>query len=127
MQMLIYYKLLKLRQLFMPKRVMGARYENVRRAMDTVDRRISRITDRKDSLHYILAANDVKDMSRAEIDINASSVSITGSESTATLLSRATFYLLTSRHIYATLVKEIRSALKSEKENTIGSTNDLEF
>ena len=97
MQMLIYYRLLKLRQLFMPKRMVGARYKNVRRAMDTVDRRVNRTTDRKDFLHYILAANDEKGMSRAEIDVNAFSLSTAGSESTATLLTEATFYLLTNR------------------------------
>ena len=127
MQMLIYYRLQKLRQLFMPKRVMGARYQNVRRGMDTADRQINRITDRKDFLHYILAANDEEGMSRAEIDVNAFSLSIAGSESTATLLSGATFYLLTNRHIYATLVKKICSAFKSENEITIASTNDLAY
>ena len=127
MQMLIYYRLLKLRQLFMPKRMVRGRYQNVRRAMDTVDRRVNRTTDRKDFLHYTIAANDEKGMSRAEIDVNAFSLSTAGSESTATLLTEATFYLLTNRHIYATLVKEIRSIFKSEMEITIGSTNDLEF
>ncbi|KAK3171581.1 hypothetical protein OEA41_003665 [Lepraria neglecta] len=112
MQMLIYYRLQKVRQFFMPKGVAGARFQNVKRAMDTVDRRINRITDRKDFLYYILAANDEKGMSRAEINVNAFSLSIAGSESTATLLSGATFYLLTHRHIYATLVKEIRTAFK---------------
>ena len=127
MQMLIYYRLQRLRQIFMPKRVMGVRIRNIKRAMDAVDRRINRITDRKDFLHYILAANDEKGMSRAEIDANAFSLSIAGSESTATLLSGATFYLLTNRHKYATLVKEIRDTFKSEDEITIGTTNDLAY
>ena len=127
MQMLIYYRLLKLRQSFMPKRMVRGRYQNVRRAIDTVDRRVNRTTDRKDFLHYILTANDEKGMSRAEIDVIAFSLSTAGSESTATLLTEATFYLFTNRHIYATLVKEIRSIFKSEMEITIGSTNDLEI
>ena len=125
--MLIYYRLLKLRQSFMPKRMVRGRYQNVRRAIDTVDRRVNRTTDRKDFLHYILTANDEKGMSRAEIDVIAFSLSTAGSESTATLLTEATFYLFTNRHIYATLVKEIRSIFKSEMEITIGSTNDLEI
>ena len=127
MQMFIYYRLQKVKQLFMPKGVAGARFQNVKRAMDTVDRRINRETDRKDFLYYILAANDEKGMSRAEINVNAFSLSIAGSESTATLLSGATFYLLTHRHIYAILVKEIRTAFKSEDEITLASTNKLEY
>ena len=127
MQIFIYYRLEKVRRWFMPKAVAGARFQNVKRAMDTVDRRINRDTDRKDFLHYILAANDEKGMSRAEINVNAFSLSIAGSESTATFLSGATYLLLTHRHIYANLVKEIRSAFRSEDEVTMVSTNDLEY
>ena len=47
MQMLIYYRLQKVRQVFMPKGVAGSRFQNVKRAMDAVDRRINRVTDRK--------------------------------------------------------------------------------
>lgn len=127
MQMLMYYRLQKVRQFFMPRGVAGARSQNVKRAMDTVDRRINRVTDRKDFLHYILAANDEKGMSRAEINVNAFSLSIAGSESTATLLSGATFYLLKNRHMYATLIKEIRTAFKSDNEITLASTNNLAY
>jgi len=127
MQMLIYYRLHKIRQFFMPKGIAGARVQNIKRAMDTVDRRINRETGRKDFLHYILAANDEKGMSRAEIDVNAFSLSIAGSESTATLLSGATFLLLKNPSTYATLVKEIRTAFQSDAEITIASTNDLTY
>lgn len=68
--------------------------------MDTVDRRLNRITNRKDFLHYILAAKDEEDMSRAEIDVYVFFLSIAGSESTATLLSGPTFYLLTNQGEY---------------------------
>ena len=127
MQMLIYYRLQKIRQVFMPRGVAGARFENVKRAMDTVDRRISRVTDRKDFLHYILAANDEKGMSRGEINVNAFPLSVAGSESTATLLSGATFYLLVNRHTYAILVKEIRTGFNLEDEITVASTNHLAY
>ena len=125
--MFIYYRLHKLRQLLMPKAISGARFENIKRAMDTVKRRISCVTDRKDFLHYILAANDEKGMSGPEINVNAFSLSIAGSESTATCLSGATFYLLTNRHAYNSLVKEIRTTFNSENDITIASTNDLTY
>lgn len=111
----------------MPKGVAGVRVQNLKRAMDTVDRRINRETDRKDFLHYILAANDEKGMSRTEINVNAFSLSTAGSESSATCLSAATYYLLTNRQTYDTLVKEIRTAFKSENDITLASTNDLTY
>lgn len=127
MQMFIYYRLQKIRQYFMPKGIAGARFRNVKRAMDTVDRRINLETDRKDFLHYILAANDEKGMSRPEINVNAFSLSIAGSESSATCLSGATYFLLTHPHNYATLVKEIRTTFTSEEDITLASTNNLEY
>ena len=127
MQMFLYYRLQKVRQWFMPKGVAGARFQNVKRAMDTVERRINRVTDRKDFLHYILAANDEKGMSRAEIDVNAFSLSIAGSESTSTCLSGATFYLLKNRHVYDTLTKEIRTTFKSEKDITLASSYNIPY
>lgn len=126
-QMLKYYKLLTLRQLFLPKAVAGARLRNVKRVMMTVDRRIRRDTDRKDFLHYILAANDEKAMSRPEINVNAFSLIIAGSESTATLLTGATFYILTHKAVYQELTSEIRNGFSSEGEITLSSISRLEF
>lgn len=127
MQMFIYYRLQRIRQYFMPKGVAGARFLNVKRAMEMVDRRISRVTDRKDFLYYILAANDEKGMSRPEINVNAFSLSIAGSESTATLLAGATYFLTTHRSNYDLLVKEVRTTFKSEDGITLASTNNMEY
>ncbi|KAL1963922.1 hypothetical protein VTN77DRAFT_7728 [Rasamsonia byssochlamydoides] len=126
-QMLKYYDLLSLRQFFLPKAVAGARAENMKRAMETVDRRIQRNTDRKDFLYYILAANDDKGMSRGEINVNAFSLSIAGSESTATLLSGATFYILTHQPVYKKLTEEIRSSFACEDEIRLSSITQLEY
>lgn len=127
MQMLKYYRLLGVRQLCMPKSISGARAQNMKRAVDTVDRRIRRHTDRKDFLYYILQANDGKGMSRAEVNVNAFSLSIAGSESTATLLAGVTFHILTHRHIYVKLVDEIRTAYATEDGITLSRINGLEY
>lgn len=131
MQMLKYYGLLGLREFFLPKAVAGARAENMQRAMDTVDRRVQRQgeTDRKDFLYYILAANDddEKGMSRAEINVNAFSLSIAGSESTATLLAGATFYILTHPSVYERLTTEIRTAFASEDDIRLSSITGLTY
>jgi len=126
-QMLYYYRLGRLRRFFMPKAVAGARAQNMKRAMATVERRVQRDTDRKDFLYYILAANDEKGMSRAEIDVNAFSFSTAGSESTATLMSAAVFFTLSSPPALDRLLHEIRTRYASKDEITLSSTTDLEY
>jgi cytochrome P450 len=126
-QMLKYYGLLGLRQFFLPKAVAGARAENMQRATRTVERRIQRDIDRKDFLHYILAANDDKGMSRAEINVNAFSLSIAGSESTASLLAGATFYILRDGDVYKRLTTEIRTSFASEDEIRMSTVNGLQY
>ena len=126
-QMLFYYNLGSLRKYVMPKGVAGARRQNMVRAMAFVEKRIQRDTDRKDFLHYILAANDEKSMSRAEIDVNAFSFSTAGSESTATLMSAAVFYMLSSPMTRDLFLEELHSHYKSESEITLSSLRQLTY
>ncbi|PGH23595.1 hypothetical protein AJ80_02376 [Polytolypa hystricis UAMH7299] len=126
-QMLKYYGLLSFTGLFLPKNIKGVRRQNIQRTIDTVERRIQGDTDRKDFLFYILAANDEKGMSREEIYVNSFSLSIAGSESSATSISGAVFYILTYHHVYEKLVDGIRSAFKSETEITLVRLNDLVY
>lgn len=126
-QMLRYYGILGLRQYFIPKGVSGARAENMKRAVQTVQTRIQKVTDRKDFLHYILAANEEKAMTPAEIHVNAFSLSIAGSESTATALCGATYEILSHPEVYKKLTAEIRGTFKSEGEIALSSINGLEY
>lgn len=126
-QMFIYYGLNNVRRYFMPKHIAGTRAQNMKRAIDTVERRIQRDTDRKDFLYYILAANDEKGMSRPEIHVNSFSFNIAGSESSATSLSGITFYILTNPHAYQKLTTEIRSTYTSPDEITISSVTTLQY
>ncbi|GLA01342.1 hypothetical protein AnigIFM60653_011594 [Aspergillus niger] len=127
-QMLAYYKLLSLRQLFMPKAFAGARAQNMQRVIETVNRRVDRNTDRKDFLHYILAAMETeKGMSRAEMNVNAFSFSIAGSESSATALSAFTYYTLSRVSVYDRLVAEIRGTFDAYEQIDIPSTAQLSY
>lgn len=125
--MLRYYGILGLRQYFLPKGVAGARAQNMKRAVQTVQNRIQRDTDRKDFLYYILAANQEKAMTPAEIHVNAFSLSIAGSESTATALCGAVYQILSHPDVYAKLTHEIRTMYKSEEEITLSSIYNLEY
>ncbi|VUC36328.1 unnamed protein product [Clonostachys rosea] len=84
-------------------------------------------TKREDFMSYILRHNDERGMSKGEIVELASILVLAGSETTATLLSGATFLLLTNRDKYEKLTKEIRSAFSSPDEITINSVNQLKY
>lgn len=134
-QMLRYYGILFVRSL-LPLLglggVAGSRAANMRRAIETVRARIARgpTADRKDFWHYVLghigdndgSGDGVRDakttMTEAEMYANAFSISIAGSEGTATALSGATFLLLRHPDAYREAVKEVRGAFAAETDMT---------
>lgn len=123
-----YYGLLRSERLFMSTSVATRRAQNSSRAAAVVDRRIDQHTDRKDFHSYILAANEEKGgMSREELHTNANILIVAGSETTATLLSGATYNILQNQQAYKTLVKEIRLSFSSEDEITLVSVNSLTY
>jgi cytochrome P450 len=126
-QMLKYWGIMGIRSYFTPKELMGQRVKNIKTAMQTVQRRIAKGSQHRDFLHYILSANNEKGISPAEINVNAFSLSIAGSESTATALSGAVFLVLTHPPVYTRLVAETRSAYAQEQEITLASTHRLEY
>lgn len=126
-QMCRYWGVMGIRQFFVPKAALGQRQKNISTAMQTVARRMEKGSEHRDFLHYILSANDEKGMSPAEIHVNAFSLSIAGSESTATALSGAMYLLLTHAPVYERLVAEIRTSHASEGEITLASTHKLEY
>ncbi|PVH92619.1 benzoate 4-monooxygenase cytochrome P450 [Periconia macrospinosa] len=126
-QMWKYWGIMSIRQYFTPKGLVGQRVKNIKTAMQTVQRRIENGSEHRDFLHYILSANDEKGMSPAEINVNAFSLSIAGSESTATALSGAAFLMLTHSSVYQRLVHEVRSTHFGEGEITLASTQKLEY
>jgi cytochrome P450 len=126
-QMWKYWGIMGIRQYFTPKGLIGQRMKNIKTAMQTVQKRIKNGSEHRDFLHYILSANDEKGMNPAEINVNAFSLSIAGSESTATALSGAAFLMLTHRPVYQRLVHEVRSAHFDDAEITLASTHKLQY
>ncbi|KAI4223150.1 MAG: hypothetical protein L6R40_008526 [Gallowayella cf. fulva] len=126
-QMWKYWGLMSIRALFTPKAVRGQRAKHIKTAMQTVQTRIKKGSEHRDFLHYILSANDDKGMSPDEINVNAFSLSIAGSESTATALSGAIFLLLTHPSVYERVIAETRSAHPTEEAITLSSTHHLEY
>lgn len=135
-QMLRYYHIMFLRPLFAllrPSSTTGSRAANMRRAAETVRCRLARgpTADRKDFWHHVLThiaeheggIRDAKTtMSEAEMYANAFSISIAGSEGTATTLSGATFLLLRHPDAHRRLVDEIRGNFAAETDITASNT-----
>lgn len=98
----------------------------------TADRVSHRITspteDRMDFLGYILRHESKETgMSRAEIEATANVLVLAGSETTATLLAGAVYYLIANPHVKQRLMSEIREVFVKEEEITISSVSKLPF
>lgn len=76
---------------------------------------------------YILRANDEKGMTPDEIEAASSILIIAGSETTATLLSGATYLLLKNPKALETLKREIRSSFRTEKDINFQSVAQLPY
>lgn len=110
---------------FIPKELVRSQMDHLKLSFEKARKRLdSGNTDREDFMSYILRYNNEKGMTPDEIGENANILILAGSETTATLLSGTTFWLLKNPHIYQTLVKEIRSTFAKEEDiNSISVTN----
>ncbi|KAJ1334018.1 aspirochlorine biosynthesis cytochrome P450 monooxygenase [Microdochium nivale] len=115
-------------EMLIPKNVKQSQMDNFRLSRETAMQRVqSGNTEREDFMSYILRNNDEKGLSNEEIAANASVLITAGSETTATLLSGATFNLMMNRDKYDILVREIRSSFSDESEITTASVNSLNY
>ncbi|KAG7005995.1 cytochrome P450 monooxygenase [Physcia stellaris] len=88
------------------------------------EKRLDNDVDRKDVTSYILRFNDERGMTRQEIIGNSGIMLVAGSETTATLLSGATYQLLTNPAVLKKLQLEVRGAFKSGKEMSLLSVGN---
>lgn len=115
--------------LFSPPSLMRSAKEHHQLSQNTAMGRLnSGDMDREDFMSYILRHNDnEKGMTTGEIVENSAILIVAGSETTATLLSGATYYILTHRGVYDKLVQEIRSTFQLEDEITMLRVNQLQY
>ncbi|KAE8153754.1 benzoate 4-monooxygenase cytochrome P450 [Aspergillus avenaceus] len=114
-------------KLAVPRSLQKAMEGNYRLTSEKVIRRLELETSRPDFITYILKHNDEKGLRLSEIKANASILIIAGSETTATLLSGCTFYLMKNPACYKRLVEEIRGAFNQESEINIHSIAKLQY
>ncbi|KAF7857957.1 hypothetical protein EAF04_009314 [Stromatinia cepivora] len=114
-----------------PKKLMQQRRNHQDLTHSKVAARLERKTERKDFMTYILRHNhDMQSgMSIPEIKATAGVLLLAGSETTATLLSAVTYYLLKegNENILERLTKEIRTSFKTEDEIHMGSVSKLKY
>lgn len=90
-------------------------------------RRIVRKTERKDFLTRILEDRDPGVVTDRQIAAHASDFVIAGSDTTATTLATAIYYLLRDESTMARLTSEIRSAFRKYADITYSSTASLPY
>ncbi|KAI9754984.1 MAG: hypothetical protein M4579_004458 [Chaenotheca gracillima] len=110
-----------------PERVLRRREDHLRYTAEHVDKRLTMDMARPDFVSYILRGQDEKGMSTKEMHSNCSTILVAGSETTATLLSGLTFYLLTNPDKYAKLVNEIRGRFQSEDEMNTAEISKMSY
>lgn len=118
----------KLLTAMIPPSLVAKRTKHLALADEKIKDRLAIETSRKDFTSYILKNKDKEvAVSRDEISANAGLLVIAGSETTATLLSGVTYYLLMNRPTLDKLVSEIRSTFKTEDELDFESVSNVPY
>lgn len=112
----------------MPKSLTRKRLQHFNFTKDRVSRRL-REGDREksDFLTFIHSEGTAKELSFEEIVPNASTLIIAGSETTATLLSGATYLLCQNQAAMNKIVHEIRSTFQAPEEITMANVSRLNY
>ncbi|KNG80574.1 toxin biosynthesis cytochrome P450 monooxygenase [Aspergillus nomiae NRRL 13137] len=114
--------------LITPTHIANGRKWHVELTREKVKARLAKPNDRMDFFGHILKQKDTeRAMSFNEMVTNGSTLIVAGSETTATLLSAVTYYLLKNERVLSKLQQEIRSSFHSEKDITVVACNQLEY
>jgi cytochrome P450 len=111
-----------------PKRVMDQRNLHFRLTQEKVKGRLSKSNERPDFFGNILKHKDTeRAFSLEEMITNGNTLIVAGSETTATLLSGATYLLLKNPRVLQKLQEEVRTTFNSDDEITLDNCNKLEY
>ncbi|KAK1570070.1 cytochrome P450 [Colletotrichum navitas] len=94
---------------------------------DKIQRRIASSESRPDFIQSMMMREGALAMSKLEIEATADTLIIGGSETTGTVLSGATFFLMTHPDAMARVAKEVRSSFSAEQEIDILSVQKLQY
>ncbi|KAF8472717.1 cytochrome P450 [Kalaharituber pfeilii] len=96
-----------------PKKLTNVRARTLEYSGEMVKQRMSKETDRRDFMSYILDKKDDPDFSHVDFAANAQILIAAGSETTSTLLSGLTYYLIKTPNVCQRLKEEIRSSFQN--------------
>ncbi|KAJ5185209.1 Cytochrome monooxygenase lcsI [Penicillium cf. griseofulvum] len=114
--LLVYPFLAPIVRMLLPKRLTKMREDSFALASNKVHRRLEAKVERPDFMSYILRYNDDRSMTIREMEANAALLILAGSETTASLLSGFTYYIMANPPAYRKLVDEIRTSFKSYED-----------
>ncbi|GKZ48520.1 hypothetical protein AbraIFM66951_000592 [Aspergillus brasiliensis] len=128
LQSISFYPLLKtLLLLFVPKSLQEAQKKHKDLTTAKMLRRLSIAEDRPDLINNLLKKKEELGLTIDHLIANAEILIIGGSETTASLLSGVTYFLLENPEAYRTLRDEVRSSFSSQDEINLISVNKLSY
>ncbi|KAL9107432.1 MAG: hypothetical protein Q9187_008427, partial [Circinaria calcarea] len=110
-----------------PKSVMKKQQGHFQFAVERIDRRMNMETQRDDIMTDILQHNSKGDMTVGEFRATFNILLIAGSETTATVLSGITNYLVQNRSVLAVLVNEVRRSFSSDAAINFDTVQKLPY
>jgi cytochrome P450 len=114
--------------LAIPKSVMMKKMEHWSLAVDKVNRRLNLEKDRMDLIGGIRRDDEGKEGLRlVEIQATASVIIVAGSETTVTVLSGTTSYLVKNAEKLGALTKEVRERFENESDITLAALKELPY
>ncbi|KAH8776279.1 cytochrome P450 [Diaporthe sp. PMI_573] len=110
-----------------PPAIRKAGETHYQHSAERVDRRLKLERDQPDIWNLVLRQPEGRRLTVDQMHANADLFMLAGTETTATLLSGLTYYLLKNPEKMKKLVDEIRSSFKSEDELTVDSLPKLKY
>ncbi|KXX74697.1 putative sterigmatocystin biosynthesis P450 monooxygenase stcF [Madurella mycetomatis] len=115
-------------KMLVPKRLRDQVLQHATFSREKVNCRLERSTDRPDFMSHIVGhVGKVGGLSTNEVTANAQILIMAGSETSATLLAGAAFYLMTNPDKRQKLEQEIRSAFSEESEINFAGVSKLPY
>ncbi|GME40427.1 hypothetical protein PFICI_06539 [Neofusicoccum parvum] len=114
-------------QRLIPDSLRRKKDDNWQLTKEKVLRRRARNLDYTDFMTPLLTAEEKGVLDLEDLISNGPTLVVAGRETTAALLSGATFYLLSDKSVYARVTGEIRSAFQSRSEITLQRIAELKY
>ena len=103
-------------KILIPKSIFERRYSNFEYLRSLVHKRMTTDTATKDLMSFILAHAEDKEVREGEMETNAWSIIVAGSETSATLLSGAIYNLLKKPSIMTKITTQLRQTFPAEDD-----------